>query len=242
MKFTFNRPTKPGRYWLSLDPEQRQNLPSVFCVLVDRSERGRWSVTSSEREAGFCNVNLEDDLFNGAQWAPRETPADPFAEPAQPTMNCPRCKKEYEDFDGVGVVFCDPKTGGCGFCRHVARSGGVCEMCRDKESALPPWRVELERLRGMVRERQCLAGEELQRLTKLEELDALRSLKEGGQPIAIPDWVLQVEPGFTHFTPGTFRLLDGAWRERTGICVQSIKAQELDELIDGAGAAVMAGE
>lgn len=114
----------------------------------------------------------------------------------------------------------------------VGQAGGV----------LPPWRAELERLRGMVRERQCLPGEELRRLTKLEELDALRSLKEGGQPIAIPNWVLQVEPGFAHFTPGTFRLLGGAWRERTGICVQSIKAQELDELIDAAGAAALAGE
>ena len=115
-------------------------------------------------------------------------------------------------------------------------------MCRDKESALPPWRVELERLRGMVRERQCLAGEELQRLTKLEELDALRSLKEGAQPIAIPEWVLQVEPGFAHFTPGTFRLMDGAWRERIGVLTQTIQPEELGELIDAAGAAVLAGE
>lgn len=37
----------------------------------------------------------------------------------QPMMDCPKCGKEYEDFDGVGVVFCSPEVGGCGFCRHL---------------------------------------------------------------------------------------------------------------------------
>ena len=49
-----------------------------------------------------------------------------------------------------------------------------------------------ERLRGMVRERQCLAGEELQRLTKLEELDALRSGVVGRNThLLIPDEVAE---------------------------------------------------
>lgn len=47
-----------------------------------------------------------------------------------PTMECPRCKRVYDDFDGVGVVYCEP----CGFCRHVARSGDgkgnwKCDFC-----------------------------------------------------------------------------------------------------------------
>ncbi len=51
----------------------------------------------------------------------------------QPTMNCPACDREYEDFDGVGVVYCAP-TEGCGFCRHVAKTGDgagrmVCDFC-----------------------------------------------------------------------------------------------------------------
>ena len=53
-----------------------------------------------------------------------------------PTMRCPACAKEYDDFDGVGVVYCAPPNG-CGFCRHVARIGKkrdgrtvmVCEYC-----------------------------------------------------------------------------------------------------------------
>jgi len=52
----------------------------------------------------------------------------------QPRMECPRCGKEYDDFDGVGVVYCDPLDGGCGYCRHVARSGTAdgkwrCDFC-----------------------------------------------------------------------------------------------------------------
>ena len=53
-----------------------------------------------------------------------------------PTMRCPACAEEYDDFDGVGVMYCAPPNG-CGFCRHVARIGKkrdgrtvmVCEYC-----------------------------------------------------------------------------------------------------------------
>lgn len=49
----------------------------------------------------------------------------------QPTMECPRCRKEYPDFDGVGVPYCPPAEDGCGYCQHLARTGGVCEFCGD---------------------------------------------------------------------------------------------------------------
>lgn len=56
----------------------------------------------------------------------------------QPTMACPKCKTEYPDFDGVGVVYCDPKSGGCGYCRHMSRSstgGGpwICDYCGEEK-------------------------------------------------------------------------------------------------------------
>lgn len=53
----------------------------------------------------------------------------------QPEMMCPKCKKEYPDFDGFGVVFCSPEQGGCGFCRHLGYDGvgdGIhmrCNFC-----------------------------------------------------------------------------------------------------------------
>ena len=59
-------------------------------------------------------------------------------------MNCPRCNKEYEDFDGVGVVYCAPPDG-CGFCHHLSRDGKeidgrtvmVCGFCGDIEDEQP---------------------------------------------------------------------------------------------------------
>ena len=63
----------------------------------------------------------------------------------QPTMTCPRCGAEYEDFDGFGVVYCEA----CGFCRHVSRSGAgpgrwVCDCCGDVE-------VELQSVEGLTK-------------------------------------------------------------------------------------------
>ena len=61
----------------------------------------------------------------------------------QPTMNCPQCRKEYEDFDGVGVVYCEPPEG-CGFCRHLALTGGACDFCKQPAAQAD----ELARLKG----------------------------------------------------------------------------------------------
>ena len=68
----------------------------------------------------------------------------------QPTMNCPKCGKEYEDFDGVGVVYCEPPAG-CGFCAHVARTGHdidgrtvmVCDFCHDMKNEEDDLRADL---------------------------------------------------------------------------------------------------
>lgn len=44
---------------------------------------------------------------------------------SQPTMQCPRCKREYEDFDGLPVIYCEA----CGYCRHASRTDGICDYC-----------------------------------------------------------------------------------------------------------------
>lgn len=51
----------------------------------------------------------------------------------QSTMHCPRCRKEYEDFDGFGVLYCPKADGGCGFCRHASRDDDVCNYCGERE-------------------------------------------------------------------------------------------------------------
>ena len=61
------------------------------------------------------------------------------AEFDQPQMDCPQCGREYDDFDGIGVIYCAPPAG-CGFCRHMARSDGRCDYCGDQDGppAAPP--------------------------------------------------------------------------------------------------------
>ncbi len=60
----------------------------------------------------------------------------------QPTMGCPRCRREYPDFDGFGVLYC-PKPDGCGYCQHMSRSGDdtgwVCDYCGEVEGC--DWRA-----------------------------------------------------------------------------------------------------
>jgi hypothetical protein len=38
---------------------------------------------------------------------------------------CPKCGDQQEDFDGVGVVYCEK----CGFCTHAAITGDTCNFC-----------------------------------------------------------------------------------------------------------------
>ena len=78
-KWTSERPTKPGEYWLSLHPSMRASLakelrmtpPSVLKVQLDRG--------SILTEFWWGDNAIEDEFLDGALWAPRETPADPFA-------------------------------------------------------------------------------------------------------------------------------------------------------------------
>jgi hypothetical protein len=114
--------------------------------------RAEWERRAIATAIGVQPVTLEpppdDGPFHHAIWdeateteQPKEPP--PIVDAAggsddfeQPTMNCPRCGKEYHDFDGVGVIYCAPPEG-CGFCRHVARGGTpegmTCEFCGDVE-------------------------------------------------------------------------------------------------------------
>ena len=51
----------------------------------------------------------------------------------QPTMTCPRCGKELDDFDGFGVLaHIAPMPDPCGFCSHPNRTDGVCGICGEE--------------------------------------------------------------------------------------------------------------
>ena len=79
--WTPDRPTKPGKYWLSLHPDKRtaaddptRNIPGRLLVELNRD---------GTIDAEGCRdwVGAETDLLDGAQWLPYVEPPDPFAEP-----------------------------------------------------------------------------------------------------------------------------------------------------------------
>lgn len=73
--WTFDRPKEPGEYWLSFAPENRlESVETVRAVTVDQI-RGVLSVS----KGGRYWITIALPYFSGAQWAKRETPADPFA-------------------------------------------------------------------------------------------------------------------------------------------------------------------
>ena len=75
--WTPDRPTKPGEYWLSLPPKQRTNQRSEIPVVCHPCGGifGVYDGITGE----WLNAVMSLDL-DGALWAPRETPADPFQE------------------------------------------------------------------------------------------------------------------------------------------------------------------
>lgn len=64
--------------------------------------------------------------WNGNE-ASRDERQAPIESPL--TADCPRCKKEWEDFDGFGVLYCPAWAGGCGYCKHASRTDGQCDFC-----------------------------------------------------------------------------------------------------------------
>lgn len=99
-EWTDERPTEPGDYWLSLCPDKRRPGADVERITVSSVERRQiantarpgWTcIDSGKPSQALSVVSFDDDLFtnyfdlrasafDGALWAPRETPADPFKE------------------------------------------------------------------------------------------------------------------------------------------------------------------
>lgn len=140
-RLTFlRRCSKDGTARLAALKEEIRTLPEQIA---------KW-----DAEAARLDSQTAEDLLRQALEPVRQAEE-------QPTMSCPSCKREYPDFDGAGVVFCDPKQGGCGFCRHVELRGQpmgdktvmVCAACweaQEEEQPKPePYRAGLppERLR-----------------------------------------------------------------------------------------------
>ena len=79
MEWSNDRPTEPGEYWVSIEPVKRVGMYAHFGWPM------RATVTGP-----MCGFNgryypLSDEMFNGAKWSRRETPADPFEDERRAT-------------------------------------------------------------------------------------------------------------------------------------------------------------
>ena len=83
MNWTPDRPTKPGKYWLSLPKHIRAELdamvgyktPPCFVVLLDLDRIESLHINCAIESVAF------QDWTAGALWRPYVEPPDPFAEP-----------------------------------------------------------------------------------------------------------------------------------------------------------------
>jgi DNA-directed RNA polymerase subunit M/transcription elongation factor TFIIS len=54
-----------------------------------------------------------------------------------PKMSCPKCGKEYDDFDGLSFSYCPA----CGYCSHPAIDGDddklICGVCGREVKRIP---------------------------------------------------------------------------------------------------------
>jgi len=75
--------------------------------------------------------SLEPGGVKGALSTARAPAADDV-----PSMRCPKCGESMPDHDGFGVLHHEK----CGYCTHVSRTNGVCELCGDgaRAPAVPP--------------------------------------------------------------------------------------------------------
>jgi rubrerythrin len=130
------------------------------------AERNRWAELAGEKEGEITTLRerlaeahqlLQDALIYGCDgwWAKRLAAHLGTADSADdvPAMNCPKCRAEYEDHDGFGVLHCPA----CGYCKHPSRDDGVCGLCGDAESAdddPAPWCHGC----GVMKQKDCHCG------------------------------------------------------------------------------------
>ena len=74
----------------------------------------------------WANPSREEDRqrWSRQQW--REAVERYRTRNDQPTMTCPKCGGEMEDFDGIGVL----AHLECGYCTHPSLDGNVCGICQ----------------------------------------------------------------------------------------------------------------
>lgn len=86
LKWSVERPVVSGNYWLSVHPDKRgSEWDAVEFVSVTVYRTRTW--VRVEPPGTVCDnpEDIEACIFDGAQWALRELPADPFHKPSSST-------------------------------------------------------------------------------------------------------------------------------------------------------------
>ena len=127
--------------WIDEDPDFKAAVDKVNDQLIDYSE--------DKLKQKIVGGNLKAVLFHLSRISPKyrqkienfikdqRTLEDLFDEAKaeqerQPKVVCPKCGKEYDDFDGIEVLYCEV----CGFCKHASMTGGICDFCKKTEAQL----------------------------------------------------------------------------------------------------------
>ena len=80
IKWTTDRPTEPGEYWVSLSPMRRPcGSDSVSSVRVKRRSAYD-SELMADTQGSVWRHPVDHRIYDGAKWSRREIPADPFQE------------------------------------------------------------------------------------------------------------------------------------------------------------------
>lgn len=78
MTWTTAKPTKPGRYELSIEPGKRDQIELDCHASLTAVIRGGWAALT-DRHGKVDPFPVEANIFDGAQWREYQEPADPFA-------------------------------------------------------------------------------------------------------------------------------------------------------------------
>lgn len=81
VNWTSQRPTEPGEYWLSIAPSMRAKCQALPVAKVKMSRMN--GVIMFQSAVGTTWAQYSDPVFDGAQWARIETPADPHDQTAR---------------------------------------------------------------------------------------------------------------------------------------------------------------
>ena len=97
MNWTSERPTKPGEYWLSFPPAERNRWsPSSVKTATVLQGLDALHVSWADENGHYRLLPLAGHQFDNAKWSRRETPADPFAKTAMHTDQ-EGCEYNHDD-------------------------------------------------------------------------------------------------------------------------------------------------